>query len=410
MRNTFRILFYIKRSSLLRNGDAPILGRITINGQRVQFSTHLSAPPELWDVKRNCMTGRTDRARRINRELECIRFRLLSCYDRLSRDARLVTPVMVRELYFGAEDRHLTVLEFFRRHNEEFRTMVGVSRSKSTYYKYRSVCLHLEAFIRIKYGRKDLLLKELDREFVTGFHAYVVQELSCRKNTVWIYMIALKHILMLARSKGYIVQDLFANYKLHSEFVSRNYLTAHELSRLMGVTPGTPMLQLVRDAFLFSCFTGLAYSDLRKLRMDHVHREGEQCWIHTTRTKTGAPVHVRLFDLPFAILMKYAARADGGPLFPLPGNGWCNLCLERLMRCAGVDKRITFHAARHTFATTITLSQGVAIETISRLLGHKNIRTTQIYATITHARLHGEMDRLSKRISALCRTWRPLIS
>ena len=166
-------------------------------------------------------------------------------------------------------------------------------------------------------------------------------------------------------------------------------------------------LQLVRDTFLFSCFTGLSYVDIRGLVPQNIQKINKQLWVNTTRRKTGSEVNVRLFTVPYNILLKYMPASGSGRIFDLPSNGWCNKCLDKIVAEAGIPKKITFHAARHTFATTITLSQGVAIETISKLLGHKNIRTTQIYANITHSHISGEMERLSKRINSLCPDWTP---
>lgn len=405
MRNTFKVLFYIKKNAPLRNGNVPIMGRITINGQRTQFATRLSVGPNQWDVCMGRVAGRSNAALRINEQLSNIHFHIERCYNTLFYDQAYVTPMMVKEMYFGVSHNNETLVAFFRQHNEEFKRMVGITRSKTTYYKYRCVCRHLADYISDKYGRKDLSFKELDREFLTGFHSYIAKECAHKKNTTWIYMIALKHILMLARSKGYMSKDLFANYKLHSEYVSRNYLSMQEINKLMQYECDNPTLQLVRDAFLFSCFTGLSFVDVRALTMQNIQEVNKQLWITTTRRKTGSEVSVRLFAVPYNILLKYAPQARDERIFDLPSNGWCNICLEKIVSGAGILKPITFHAARHTFATTITLSQGVAIETISKLLGHKNIRTTQIYATITHSQLDGEMERLSKRINSLCRDW-----
>lgn len=303
MRNTFKVLFYIKKNAPLRNGNTPIMGRITINGQRTQLSTQLSVNPNLWDVSMGRAAGRSAVASHVNEQLSQIRFHIERCYNTLFYEHALVTPKMVKEMYFGNDQRNETLLAFFRHHNEEFSRMVGISRSKTTYYKYRCVYKHLENYVNDKFNRKDLLFKELDKEFLTGFHHYIAQECGHKKNTTWIYMIAFKHILMLARSRGHMAKDLFANYKLRSEFVARNYLSMTEIRKL--------------------------------IRLD-------------------------LDDM-------------------------------------------TLHVSRHTFATTITLSQGMAIETISKLLGHKNIRTTQIYATITHSKLDGDMERLSKRLDTLYR-------
>ena len=402
-RNTFKVLFYIKKNAPLRNGNTPIMGRITINGQRTQLSTRLSVDPKLWNVNMGRVTGRRADAVRVNEQLSQIRYHIERCYNTLFYEHAQVTPQMVKEMYFGNDRRSEMLLAFFREHNEEFRRMVGTSRSKTTYYKYRSVYNHLENYISGKYERRDLPFRDLDREFLTGFHQYIAQECGHKKNTTWIYMIALKHILMLARGRGYLTTDLFANYKLHSEFVTRNYLSITEIRRLIRLDLDDVTLLLVRDAFLFSCFTGLSYIDLCTLTPEHIRQEGKQMWISTTRCKTGSEVNVRVFAIPYAILLRYNPMNRTKRIFNLPSNGWCNICLDRIMSLAGISRHITFHSARHTFATTITLSQGIAIETISKLRGHRNIRTTQIYATITHSKLDGDMERLSKRLDTLYR-------
>ena len=407
MKNTFKILFYAKRKAPLRNGNIPIMGRITINGDRTQFSTCLSIPPGLWDVGLGRASGRSNTAIRFNEQLSNIRYHVERSYNQLFHAHAVVTPLMIKEMYFGVNHDGETILAFFKRHNDEFSHMVGVNRSKTTYLKYRCVCGHLADYIRNKYDCNDLPFRKLDREFLTGFHSYIVNECGCRKNTTWIYMIALKHIFMLARSKGHMSKDLFANYRLHSEAVTRNYLCMREISKLMRYETGDATLQLVRDAFIFSCFTGLSYIDVCNLTPRNIRHINKQMWITTTRRKTGSEVHVRLFSVPYNILLKYLPVSGNGQLFRLPSNGWCNKCLDKITVAAGINTQITFHAARHTFATTITLSQGVAIETISKLLGHKNIRTTQIYANITHSQLSIEMERLSKRINSLYPDWNP---
>ena len=337
MRNTFNVLFYIKKNAPLRNGNAPIMGRITINGERTQFSTRLSVAPEHWDVGMGRVAGRSNAAGRINEQLSNIHYHIERCYNKLFYEQSFVTPLMVKEMYFGANLRQETVLAFFRQHNEEFNRMVGISRSKTTYYKYRCVCKHLANYIWDKYDRKDLMFKELNREFLTGFHAYIAKEAGYKKNTTWIYMIALKHILMLARSKGYMGKDLFANYKLQSEFVTRNYLTMEEITRMMQYESEDLTLQLVRDTFLFSCFTGLSYVDIRDLEPQNIQEINKQLWINTTRRKTGSEVNVRLFTVPYNILLKYMPASGSGRIFDLPSNGWCNKCLDKIVAEAGIQ-------------------------------------------------------------------------
>lgn len=338
MRNTFKVLFYIKKNAPLRNGNTPIMGRITINGQRTQLSTQLSVNPNLWDVSMGRAAGRSAVASHVNEQLSQIRFRIERCYNTLFYEHALVTPKMVKEMYFGNDQRNETLLAFFRHHNEEFSRMVGISRSKTTYYKYRCVYKHLENYVNDKFNRKDLLFKELDKEFLTGFHHYIAQECGHKKNTTWIYMIAFKHILMLARSRGHMAKDLFANYKLRSEFVARNYLSMTEIRKLIRLDLDDMTLQLVRDAFLFSCFTGLSYIDLCTLTPQHIQQDGKQLWISTTRRKTGSAVNVRIFAIPYTILLKYKPMQRNARIFRLPSNGWCNICLERIMSLAGIPR------------------------------------------------------------------------
>ena len=243
-------------------------------------------------------------------------------------------------MYFGNDRQQETLLAFFRQHNEEFGRMVGVSRSKSSYYKYRSVYRLLAAYVRERCRRADIPFRELDKRFLAGFHQYIARESPHKKNTAWVYMIAFKHILMLARSRDLLSADLFAGYRLRSEFVARDYLTETEIRRLMLLAPTDRTQRLVLDAFLFSCFTGLSYIDIRQLKPANIRYTQGQLWIGTTRRKTGSEVYVRLFAVPNAILSRYLTDAADEPIFALPSNGWGNICLERIMSLAGIPRHI----------------------------------------------------------------------
>ncbi|HIW65969.1 MAG TPA: site-specific integrase [Candidatus Alistipes intestinipullorum] len=403
MKHTFRILFYIKRNAPLSDGTVPIMSRITIDGKSVHMSTRLSVDPALWQLNPGRPVGRSTMVERINDQLNRIRRRIEQCYEQLLDKRLAITPQMIKEAYHGGELSGEKLLAFFSRHNEEFYRMVGINRSMSTYCKYRCVYRHLKDFIVSRYGCEDLAFEKINREFLTSFHRYIVSQCGHKKNTVWVYLIAFKHILKLAHSQGHLPSNPFADYKLHSEFVPRSYLTMAEINDLVGLDVPNPKMRLVRDAFLFSCFTGLSYADLCVLSPCHIHHERGGAWIRMSRRKTGTEIAVRLFSIPCDILSSYRSEAPQSPFFMLPGNRQCNLYLEQIMSLAGIRRHITFHCARHTFATTVTLSQGMAIETISRLLGHRDIRTTQIYAKITPAKLDRDMIRLSKQLDSLCR-------
>jgi len=380
------------------------LCRITICGERELLPTRLHICPENWNRKRGCARGYGEEAAVINQSLSRMRCAIERCYNSLCYDNEQVTASMVKRQYIGRNVRQEQLLAFFSRHNEEFLQMVGVSRSRNTYYKYRCVFRLLVRYVHESCGRNDFPFSSIDRKFLSGFHAFVLKEGERTKGTAWIYMIALKHILSLARARGCFSGDPFANYKLHGGSVSRCYLTLDEIRRLSRLPVVSESRRLIRDAFLFSCFTGLSYIDVKQLRADRICLNDGAYWLSIHRQKTDTAVDIRLFDLPRAIFQSYAERHADNP-FPLPCNSWCNRCLKEMAEQAGICKPVTFHVGRHTFATTITLSQGVAIETISKLLGHRNIKTTQIYATLTHARLCGEMQRLDKRLNGLCRDW-----
>ena len=291
------------------------MARITINGERAQLAVRAYVDPALWDVRTGLAAGRSAAASELNEKLLLIRRRIERCYETLLARQAAVTPALVREMYFGNDRQQETLLAFFRQHNEEFGRMVGVSRSKSSYYKYRSVYRLLAAYVRERCRRADIPFRELDKRFLAGFHQYIARESPHKKNTAWVYMIAFKHILMLARSRDLLSADLFAGYRLRSEFVARDYLTETEIRRLMLLAPTDRTQRLVLDAFLFSCFTGLSYIDIRQLKPANIRYTQGQLWIGTTRRKTGSEVYVRLFAVPNAILSRYLTDAADEPIF-----------------------------------------------------------------------------------------------
>lgn len=402
MKHSFRILFYVKRKAPLRNGNLPIMARITLDGACVHLSTRLSVAPELWLTHSGCVAGRRAEAERINETLKQMRYRLEQCYEQLRESRSAVTPQMIKERYFGGPGSRELFLAFFARHNEDFFQMVGVNRSLSTYYKYRCVYRHLRTFVANRYGCADVTFEAVDREFLIAFHRFIAQQCGHKTNTVWVYLIALKHIIRQALDQGLLHRDPFAGYRFRSESVVRNCLTIEEINRLLRLELSGTRLGVIRDAFLFSCFTGLSYADLRALSPRHIHDENGALWIRIPRRKTGVDVCVRLFAVPHRLLARYGRPGEDRPIFELPGNRQCNLYLERIMIQAEIGRHVTFHCARHTFATTVTLSQGVAVETISKLLGHKDIRTTQLYAKVTHEHLSRELSQLSARLDLLC--------
>lgn len=402
MKNTFRLLFYIKRSALLKNGEAPVVMRITMNGERACISTHVTVAPDKWDQATGRIVGRTREVHAANEMLDSIRYRIYRCYIKLTTcDGATVTPKRLRHELYGDNGGCGKLLEFFRHHNADFKGMVGVCRSINTYNKYRAVYGHLERFVKSHCGKEDVALCDIDRNFVVEFHSWLQSSLK-RRNTVWLYMIAFKHILSLAATVGYLDPKVYVGHRLTRESVHRTYLTKEELVRIVSHPSKMycKRMRIVRDAFLFSCFTGLSYIDLLGLRSENIQHIDGQIWIVSRRTKTGVPVNIRLFGIAAEILSAYMHTNTDKCIFSLPSNGVCNKYIGIIMRKMGIFKHITFHSARHTFATTVALSNGMAIEVISNILGHKSISTTQIYASVNRSLVAEAMGRLSENIDS----------
>ena len=293
------------------------------------------------------------------------------------------------------------ILELFKRHNDEFAARVGHGRAHETYARYHIVCNHLEAYIRKRYRRDDLSLPGIQTSFVTGFDTWLRTECQLAPNSVWGYMIALKHIFTLARNEGLMKLNPFASYVNSYTGVDRGYLSEEELIRLMEVPARTRVEEQVRDLFLFSAFTGMAYIDIKNLRNEQVQRFFDgYWWILTRRHKTQVESNIRLLDVPLRIVEKYRGTLADGRLFPVPSNNCCNENLQHLAERCGIKTHLTFHVGRHTFAT-LALNRGMPVETLSRILGHTNIRTTQIYAKITDKKVSADMALLADSLSTV---------
>lgn len=400
MRNQFKILFYIKKNQPLRDGKFSIMCRISIYGKFCTFSTNLTTCSKHWNQIRCRMVGRNESTRRINAMLDDISYLLYESYLKLLHSGTELTPQAIRQEYRGGHICADGIITLFEKHNNEFKHMTGVTRSLSTLYKYKSVCSHLVQFISGRYGACDLPIHNIDRNFIVDFHRWLAEEVGCCTNTIRIYMTALKHIILRAMSVGIISKNPFTGYTVRTEASHRCFLAKEELQNLMQYCPQNQTESIVFDAFLLSCFTGLAYTDILRLRMIDIIELGSQKYIATSRAKTKVSIEVPLLKLPAQIIMRYEKDDLYIPIFSLPSNGHCNNIIRNIMNRIGIDKRVTFHSARHTFATTITLANGVSIEAVSKMLGHADIKTTQIYAKTLRSTVSSEMHRISPCIDS----------
>lgn len=397
MRSAVSILFYLKYGSRTNDGRLPLMCRITIDGETTSFSCRQRIPPERWDARRNAMVGEDQEADHVNRMIDELRQQLLAAYTGILNEYGSVRPKWLKEYTMGAPSRQEMLLFFFSMHNDDYRTQIGHGRSLKTYQRYVVVYGHLRSFLLKHYQLEDVRIKYVTLAMVTAFEQYLRVDKKLKNNTVWAYMITFKHIVSLARIHGMLRSDPFAGYRNHFEQVDRGYLTETELQRLMRLPLDDSTEKRVRDLFVFAAFTGLSYADLKALRKENIRTlfDGRR-WVVTRRRKTGTPSNIPLLDIPEKILGRYG-RQNADTLFDIPSNNCCNEYLNALGRQCGFHLRLTFHIARHTFAT-LSLSKGMPIETLSSILGHTNIRTTQIYAKITNQKISEDMSLLATRI------------
>ena len=402
-RSTFKVLFYVKRLSE-KHGQVPIMGRITINGTMSQFSCKLSVRSSLWDAKANKAAGRSLESQRINENLENIKTNIGKQYQRLCDRDSYVTAEKVRNAFLGMGDDCRLLLQTFDEYLAGFLKRVGKDRAYSSYDNYRKRRNRLASFLEYEYHVKDIAFKELKREFVEKFVVYLSTVKGLASGTIHSTLKKLKLMTYTAYKNGWIAVDPFAGFYVKAEYAERRYLSASELQAVMDVRLPNYRTGINRDAFVFCAFTGLSHADVSKLTYADIHTDdnGER-WIIDRRQKTGTQFRVKLLPVAEMLYERYKdMHLSGDRVFPLKGTyNTLNMSLRHVARHAGLSFNPTIHMARHTFATTVTLTQGVPLETVSKMLGHKRITTTQIYAKITNDKIGQDMAALSEKLSSV---------
>lgn len=400
-RATFKILFYLKKNAPKKDGSVPIMGRITINGKVAQFSTKLSIHPKKWDITYSRISGRSKEATEVNQKLDVIRVRINACYNRLLEYDNFVTAHRVKNAFLGIDTADNTLLVLYKKHNDEFEQQVGKTKSRTTFNKHNITFKYLQEFILYQYNLKDITFQELKESFITDFQKFLINRKNLKNNSVVVYLKSLKRIIGLAISKDLIHKNPFSRHKLSFEATDRAFLTEEELEHFSTVVLENKHRDFIRDLFVFCCFTGLSYIDLKNLKQDEIQRFWDKSlWIIKKRQKTNTRFSVRLLDTPLRIIEKYKGFADDDLVFNVPSHSSCIYNLEKIRQKAEIDKHITFHVSRHTCAT-LFLSKNVPIESVSKMLGHTNIRTTQIYARVTNKKISEDMERLANELKQI---------
>ena len=402
MRSTFKVLFYLKRNAPKKNGLIPVMCRITVNGKISQFSCKLDVEEKTWNIELGRVSGRSTVAQETNRMLDKIRVGINKAYQDICDKDNYVTAEKVRNVFLGMGMNHETLLAVFRQHNEDYEKQVGKIKSLRSYWKYCIVYKHLEEFIKQRYKVSDIALKELAPAFITDFELFLRTEKNHCNNTVWSYMMPFRSIIFMAINNGWLQRDPFYAYSITKEETKRGFLSKEEINLLIKGTFKKPSYTLIRDLFIFCTFTGLSWTDMANLTKENLQTSFDgHLWIKTNRQKTGTESNIRLLDVAKHIIEKYDGMTDDNKLLPVPCYVNCKNSIKVIAKKCGIEKNVTWHMSRHTYAPTVCLSNDVPIETLSKMLGHRSIRTTQIYAKITAEKVSRDMEKLSKQIAQM---------
>ncbi len=392
-RSTFAILFYINRTKIRKDGMCQLLCKVSIDAEWEQIGTKVYVNPAIWNPEKGRADGRSENALTVNHAIDDLTKEITEHYRRIKNSLGFITAELVKNAVKGIGQKPLTLLALFREHNEEFKKRVGVDRIKETYDSYTRSYKHLAAFVQEKLGVEDITLRGLDRVFYDDFEVFLRINCNLKPKSVHEHLYRLKKMTMRAVSQGTLRRDPYC--RLHPALPKRKsrHMKLEDLRKLMETPVEKPQLQFVRDMFIFSTFTGLAYADLKKLSVNDITQaEDGTWWIHIRRQKTDTLSAVRLLDIPLQIIEKYRDQRTGDKVFNLYGRGYTILLTRELGKVYGFD--LTFHQARHNFGTHITLSMGIPLETVSRMMGHKSVTTTLIYAKVTDKKVDEDMKKL----------------
>jgi site-specific recombinase XerD len=401
MNSKVTLHFYAKSTKANGNGLLPIYVRLTIDGKRFEYSTKKFIEPSKWSNELSKMKGNSEEARSINNLLDFTRNRINEIQFELLKDGISLNIEEFKNRLLGIKERERLLIPIFTEHNRKIKELVGTEYAPGTLERYVTSLKHTKDFLQWKFRVSDIDIEKIDHAFITEYEFYLRTERKCANNTAVKYIKNFHKIINICLANGWLTKDPFANYKSKVKEVTREFLTELEIQSLMEKEFVSERLELVRDIFVFSCFTGLAYIDVKQLSQDNIVLgiDGDK-WINKNRQKTDTNSKIPLLPTAQYIVDKYENHPvckNKGNLLPILSNQKMNAYLKEIATVCGINKELTFHIARHTFATTVTLSNGVPIETVSKMLGHTNLKTTQHYAKILDKKISDDMQVLKAK-------------
>ncbi|HEY0091843.1 MAG TPA: site-specific integrase [Flavobacterium sp.] len=403
--NKISILFYAKKSKATKNGQLPIYLRVTLNGVRIELSTSKMIDLSQWSVKEGRMKGNSEEARAINGYLDSMRFRVYETEGFLVRSQMIVNADTFKNQFLGVAQKERMLIPIFKEHNSRMKELIGKEFSSNTYKRYETTLDHIQKFLKYQYRKNDIPIKEVNLAFINDLDFYFRSVRNCNNNSTIKYVRNFGKIIKSCYANEWIDRDPFLNFKGKVIQVDREHLTQDEINGIYFKEFSTQRLNQVKDIFIFCCYTGLAYIDVYQLKTNDIEIgvDGRK-WICSHRQKTKTATRIPLLAIPQELMAKYADHPqciNEERILPVLSNQKMNSYLKEIADVCGITKELTFHIARHTFATTVTLSNGVPIESVSKMLGHKTLRTTQHYAKILDKKVSEDMFNLGCKLDKI---------
>ena len=399
-RNTLSVLFIIKKSKLLKNGEAPVCMRITVNKRVAEVMIKRSILADLWNQKKECSKGKDRVATELNHYINTVRAKVLQIHRELEIDNKPITADTIKDCFYGRDKVQRSLLEVYAEHNEKCRALIGKEYTESTVTKFDTSINRLKEYIRSCYHCDDIMLAELDGQFIRDFDFWLKTEKHCQNNSALKHLKNLKKVVRIALANDWIKKDPFYGIRFKQEEVNVEFLSREELDILINKEFTIKRLEQVRDIFVFCCFTALAFVDVQQLSREHLIKDNNGAlWIRKTRQKTNQMCNIPVLSIPQRILRKYEDNAEcikKGVLLPVISNQRMNAYLKEIADLCGIAKRLTTHVARHTAATVVFLANDVSMENVSKILGHSNIRMTQHYARVLDSSIMRDMANVER--------------
>ena len=401
MKATFKVTFLLQKGKVKSDGKAPIVTRITVNGEMAHFSTQKSVDPTRWDTKANRTYGLTQDDKTINACLDEIKSSIFRHYYDMQARGEIISALKLKNKLCSTEEKPIkSTMDLFDKFITEYAELVKArGYGKEALIRYKICKNRVQEFLKDEMHANDISIDAINKRLLDKFYLWNRKTYKIGNNTAIHFMHKFSTVYKMAWDYGWVTGNPFHMLNLRKDRTERAYLTIDELERLANKEFSSERLERMRDIFLFSCYTGLAYIDVKTLTTDNLVQKADgKWWIVTKRTKTEVPVNVPLLEIPMRLIKKYEPLRKGNLVFPVYSNQKSNDYLKEIAALCDIHKDVTFHVARHTFATTVTLENGVPIESVSKMLGHTNVQTTQIYARITERKINQDMDVLSKKL------------